>query len=133
MDGDGGDVGLRHDGVEVDVVGREVGRADAEGAAVDVNQKREFAAAGGGGFGREVEAGGDAGGGVDCDVFGLNAGAGVVAGGEGLGGADEAFDAAVFEETEQIGEFTDDLGGGIGSHGGERREKKEERESEVIN
>ncbi|ONK69807.1 uncharacterized protein A4U43_C05F26950 [Asparagus officinalis] len=51
-------------------------------------------------FGR-VEAGGDAGGGVDEDVFGGDAGGGVE-GGRDDGGAEESLDAAALEESDDI-------------------------------
>ena len=85
MNGGDDDVGGGGDGVEVVVVGGVVGGAYAERAAVDVYQKGEFFCGGGSGGGWEVEADGDAGLGVDGDVFGLDGGAGVRAGRGGFG------------------------------------------------
>lgn len=110
VDGGDDDVGGGGEGVEVVVVGGVVGGADAEGAAVDVDQKGEFL---GGGGGREVEADAGTGFGVDGDVFGLDGGAGVGAGRGGFG-AEEALDAAVFVDAEEAGELADNL---VGSGG----------------
>jgi len=102
---DGGDenVGGGADCVEVAVVGGVEGGADAEGAAVDVEENREFLGGGGGG-GREVEAGGDGGLGVYGDVFGLHGGGGVSSRRSGFV-AEETLDAAVFVGAEDAGEL----------------------------
>ncbi|MED6120091.1 hypothetical protein PIB30_017718 [Stylosanthes scabra] len=113
VDGDNDGVGLGGECVEVAVVGGVEGGADAEGAAVDVDEERDFS----GGVWWEVEAGGDAGLGVDGDVFGLDVGEWVGAGRGGVS-AGETIDGSVFVEAEEVGEFTENLLVGVWIHGG---------------
>lgn len=117
MDGEDDGVCLCGDGVEVAVVAGVEGGADAEGAAVDVDEEGEFVGRRGGVWG-EVEASADAGLGVDGDVFGFDGSGGIGAGGSCFG-AEEALDAAVFVETEEVGELTDNLVVGVWIHGDE--------------
>lgn len=81
------------------------GRADAEAAAVNVDDDREFGGAGE--FWREVEARGDVG--VGGDVFGGDAGGGVQTGRDGIG-AEEALDTAAFVLAEHWGAVHENFG-----------------------
>lgn len=105
----GGDdnIGAGADCIEVAVVGRVEGGADAKGATVDVDENREFLGGGGSG-GREVEADGDVGLGIYGDVFGFNGGGGVDSGRSGFR-AEETLDAAVFVGAEEVRKLADNL------------------------
>ena len=90
----GDDVGSCNEGADEEVVGRAVGGADAEAAAVVVDDDRELISEVAG-RSWEEEAGGDAGVGIDYDVFGDHAGGRVCGGGEDFGAAEALDEAAL--------------------------------------
>ncbi|WVZ92510.1 hypothetical protein U9M48_038567 [Paspalum notatum var. saurae] len=123
LDGDDEDAGERREGVEVGVEGGVEGGAEAEPAAVVVDEDRELGAGTGVGEAREVEARGDVGG--DDHVPGGDARGGVRGGRDELG-AEVALHAVLVDADAGHG-LVDDLvvrGGrrrGDGRGGGHRR------------
>lgn len=123
VDGDDGDAGFGGEGGDEVVELGAGGGAEAEPAAVDVDEEGEFllgwGGEGGGGGGGEVETGGDAGYGGDEDVFGSDRGLRIVGGRGEFGLAAEAVDGAVFVYPEEGGEVVSDFSCG-GGHCRER-------------
>lgn len=109
LDGDGEDLGLGDEGVEVVVVGWGKGRLNDEAAAMEVDEDGELVFVGVGG---EVETGGDTGGWVDGDVFGGDAGGGVDGGGDDVS-AHDALDTAALVDANEGEEVALDFGVGI--------------------
>lgn len=100
LDGDGDDIGLGDEGIEVVLVGRGEGGFDAEGSTMEVDEEGQLRRGGGYRFGGEVEPGGDAGGGGDGDVFGVDAGVRVEGRRDG-GCAGEPLNAAVLVDSNE--------------------------------
>lgn len=108
VDGDSDGVCESHEGSEESVSDCVEGRSDAEASAVVVEEKRQFPI---GKIGQE-DSGGDAGVGRNDDVFGLDAGGRVDAGGDGTRDGAEGvvpLDSTVFVDFEEGREIVEDL------------------------